>query len=162
MLWYLGLMEEPERRPRCQKCGRLIAPRKLDKGRRVGVVPAYCAERCKNAAKQARHRQKLPITRQDRIHLRNLAAHGMIAEKLLRDPHVLDIARDNIRRWVEQNGPTEALEQWALLIESDDRAAILHALLRVDEEGMRLRSSSPFAGVLDDTERKLIFEAARK
>ncbi len=86
----------------------------------------------------------------------------MIAEKLLHDPHVLDIARDNIRRWVERNGPMEVLEQWARLIDSGDKVAILHALVRIDEEGMRLRSSSPFAGVLDDTERKLIFEAGRK
>lgn len=155
-------METPERRPHCQKCGKVIAHRKLEKGRRVGIVPVYCSEKCKNAAKQARHRQKVPITQQDRIHLRNLAAHGMIAEKLLHDPHVLDIARDNIRRWVERNGPMEVLEQWARLIDSGDKVAILHALVRIDEEGMRLRSSSPFAGVLDDTERKLIFEAGRK
>ena len=49
------------------------------------------------------------MTQQDRIHLRNLAAHGMIAEKLLRDPGVLEVVRENIRRWNESNGPMPAL-----------------------------------------------------
>lgn len=86
----------------------------------------------------------------------------MIAAKLLREPRVMHIARDNLTRWIKRNGPTPALEEWGRLLDSGKVEAILTALLRVDEEGMRLRSSSPFAGVLSDEERKLFFEVQRK
>jgi len=99
---------------------------------------------------------------QDRIHLRNLAAHGMIAEKLLRDPRVLEIARNNLKHWEARNGPSAATSEWARLLEEGNARMIVLSLLRVDEEGMRLRASSPFAGVLDEAERELVYRAARK
>lgn len=98
---------------------------------------------------------------QARIHLRNLAAHGMIAEKLLRDPAVLEKARENLRRWEQQNGPSKSMEEWSLLLDSGNVRVIVLALLRLDDEGMRLRSSSPFAGVLNEEERDLLFRAAK-
>jgi hypothetical protein len=145
----------------CKKCGRDIPQRRIENARRVGSVPDYCGARCRNAAKQERHRNKGPLTQQERIHLRNLAAHGMIAEKLLHDPHILDVASENIRRWSERNGATPALQEWERLLKTGDLRVIIHALLSVDEEGMRLRSSSPFAGVLDESERELVFKATR-
>jgi hypothetical protein len=86
----------------------------------------------------------------------------MIAEKLLQDPSILDIARENLERWQRQNGPSKPMEEWSILLESGNVRAIILALLRLDEEGMRLRSSSPFAGVLEDQERDLLFRAARR
>ena len=103
-----------------------------------------------------------PKTAQDRIHLRNLAAHGMIAAKILQDPAVLEIARENLARWRQQRGNIPALREWEDLIDTGDRLAILSALLRVDEEGMRMRSSSPFTGILTDEERDLIFQSTSK
>lgn len=146
----------------CQRCGRKIPKRRLENAVRVGAVAKYHSDRCQAAAKQERYRKQAPATPQDRIHLRNLVAHGMIAEKLLRDPTVLKIARDNLRRWLESSGDTPAFKEWQDLLESDDQHAILVALLRVDEEGMRLRSSSPFASILNDLEHQLIFEGSRK
>jgi hypothetical protein len=145
----------------CKKCGRNIPQGRIDNARRVGTVPDYCDSRCRNAAKQERHRSKVPVTQQELIHLRNLAAHGMIAEKLLHDPRVLDVASENIRRWRKRNGATPALQEWERLLNTGNLHAILHALLSVDEKGMRLRSSSPFAGVLNEIERGLVFQAAR-
>jgi hypothetical protein len=148
--------------PTCQHCGRKIPKRRLENARRVGAQPKYHSDRCQNAAKQERYRKQTPTTQQDRIHLRNLVAHGMIAEKMLADPSVLAVAQDNLRRWLEQNGETPAIREWETLLQSGDRRAILVALLRVDEEGMRLRSSSPFTNVLNDFERNLVFEGTRK
>jgi hypothetical protein len=86
----------------------------------------------------------------------------MIAEKILRDPRVLEIARGNLKRWGTLNGASATNSEWARLLEEGNARAIVIALLRVDEEGMRLRSSSPFAGVLDEAERELVYRAARK
>jgi len=146
----------------CSKCGRAIPEKRTANAKRVGAVASYCSKKCQNAAKQARHRQRTPGTAQDRIHFRNLAAHGMIAEKLLRDPRVLNIARDNLKRWSERNGLSPAMGDWNRLIDGGDVHAVITALLRVDEEGMRLRSSSPFAGALDKEERELLYRSVRK
>ncbi|MDQ2680564.1 MAG: hypothetical protein M3Y21_06040 [Candidatus Eremiobacteraeota bacterium] len=86
----------------------------------------------------------------------------MIAEKLLNDPSVLAIAQENLGRWREAHGDSPALQEWQQLLDTRDRSAILFALLRIDEEGMRLRSSSPFTNILSDFERSLIFEGTRK
>ncbi len=147
----------------CKKCGDSIPPVRIENGRRIGTLPEYCGTRCRNAAKQERHRHRAPVTRQDRLHLRNLAAHGMIAEKLLHDPDgVLGAARENIRRWRERNGVMPALQEWERLLETSDLSAIVSTLVRVDEEGMRLRSSSPFAGVLNEVERALVFSQTER
>jgi hypothetical protein len=146
----------------CKKCGHRIPQQRLDNALRVGAVAAYCGALCRNAAKQERHRHRVPMEAQERIHLRNLAAHGMIAEKLLHDPAVLEVALENIRQWNERNGKTSALQEWEELINTGDISAIVRTLLSIDENGMRLRSSSPFAGVLDETERMLVFQATRK
>jgi hypothetical protein len=86
----------------------------------------------------------------------------MIAEKILRDPRVVEDARSALERWRATSGETPALREWAKLLESSDARDIVSLILRVDEEGMRLRSSSPFAGALDPAERDLIFKAARR
>ena len=146
---------------RCVRCGSPIPARRLVNADRVGARADYCSPSCRNAAKQARHRERTPKTPQDRIHLRNLAAHGMIAAKLLRDPTLLEVARANIRRWTERNGASTATEAWRVLLDRNDLADVLHAILRVDDEGMQLRTSSPFAGVLDQFEVELLARAHR-
>lgn len=146
----------------CAHCGRPIPPRRMTKGSRVGTTVSYCSRRCQNAAKQARHRDRLPAENQALINLRNLVAHGMIAEKLLHDPVILDIARKNLERWRNENGPSKPMEEWSTLLESGNVRAIILELLRLDEEGMRMRSSSPFTGVLDEHERDLLYRAARR
>lgn len=143
---------------KCQKCEKRIPKAKVERARRVGTSPVYCSKSCRQAAKQQRYRDQTKGSLQDRINLRNLAAHGMIAAKLLREPRVMHIARENLTRWVKRNGPTPALEEWVRLLEGGNLEAILTALVRVDEEGMRLRSSSPFSGVLSDAERSLFFQ----
>jgi hypothetical protein len=148
--------------PICQRCGRKIPKRRLENARRVGREAKYHSDRCQAAAKQERYRKQAPTLLQGRIHLRNLVAHGMIAEKILRDPAVVAIALENLARWRETQGNTPALQEWQKLLEAGDQQAILTALLRVDEEGMRLRSSSPFTNILSDLERHLIFEGTRK
>lgn len=85
----------------------------------------------------------------------------MIAAKLMRDPTLLEIARANIRRWTERNGATAGTESWRELLDRNDLADVLYAMLRVDDEGMRLRTSSPFAGVLDQFEVELLARAHR-
>jgi hypothetical protein len=83
----------------------------------------------------------------------------MIAERFLRDPAILDFAKANLARCGKLRVELPALREWADLIESGDTLAIVSALIRVDEEGMRMRLTSPFAEILTYEERSLIFES---
>jgi hypothetical protein len=72
---------------------------------------------------------------------RSLAMHCKIAQKISRDPELLNIANENFARW------------------SQKAAEIADFITSISDDAIRLRSSSPFAGVLSAEERKRIYEA---
>lgn len=93
------------------------------------------------------------------IDARSLALHRLVADKLAADPSLLDVARDNLQRWREQDGGLpSALGEWEALLggKLDDITAVL---TERSERASRLRQSSPFAGVLTDAERRTIYES---
>lgn len=109
--------------------------------------------------------------RQDLLHLRNLAAHGMIAEKIMIDPSLIEDALATLDRWENERGQIPALEEWREIlvramndVQHGMRAALIvlaQILLDPSEEGMRRRSSSPFAGALSPEEREALFTSVR-
>ena len=93
---------------------------------------------------------------------RSLAMHCMIARKIARDPRMLDKARQNLQRWIEKSGspaPPYLLE-WKAILDRPwpDVAALITSM---HQDATRLRSSSPFAGVLTEEERDRIYAAFR-
>jgi hypothetical protein len=92
----------------------------------------------------------------------NLMLHRAVAEKLRRDESaVLRIARGNLERWLGSesfagNGRA-ALVEWREILENKSAAEIIGIITQETDEGQRLRSSSPFAGVLTETEREEIW-----
>lgn len=94
---------------------------------------------------------------------RSLAMHCVIAERLRREPgRVVAKARENLARWRARAG-TDApgyIEEWAHIL-SQPWAHIAGVMTDTGEDGMRLRQSSPFAGVLTPTERRAIYDAFR-
>jgi hypothetical protein len=93
---------------------------------------------------------------------RSLAMHAAIARKIDRDQSLLEIPRRNIERWRARAG--EPLPSW--LIEWHDLLELswpeVAALItEPTENAARLRQSSPFAGVLSESERERIYEAFR-
>jgi Protein of unknown function (DUF1778) len=94
-----------------------------------------------------------------RLDERSLALHGLVAKKLAADPSLLDLARANVRRWQSANDPPSvALAQWERIL-AGPLKDIIDLLVERSEHATRLRQSSPFAGVLTDTERKAIYES---
>ena len=93
---------------------------------------------------------------------RSLAMHCKIARKISRDPRLLGIAKQNLSRWVKKSaGQTPAfLQEWQGVL---DRPwpEIAELITSMSEEATRLRSSSPFAGVLTSEERDQIYAAFR-
>ena len=93
---------------------------------------------------------------------RSLAMHCRIAQKISRDPELLDKARGNLERWVANTkGPKPRyLREWEKILQRP-WPAIAELITSMSEEATRLRSSSPFAGVLTKAERDQVYAAFR-
>lgn len=93
-----------------------------------------------------------------RLDERSLALHRLIARKVLADPSLLDRARETLRRWQGMEGsPQLALVEWeGILNGSPDH--ITRFLTDRSEQATRLRQSSPFCGILLESERRAVYE----
>lgn len=95
---------------------------------------------------------------------RLLWLHGAVAGRLVRDPQrVLAKARTNLGklRSVHRRGTAATvLAEWGRIL---DRGAdaVLEALTSRSPRATELRQSSPFAGVLSETERRRVLDAFR-
>ncbi|MDJ0939551.1 MAG: hypothetical protein QNJ00_07285, partial [Woeseiaceae bacterium] len=93
---------------------------------------------------------------------RSLAMHCRVAQKITRNPRLLNKAKANLERWsakYEEPLP-QYLREWQEIL---DRPwpEIAEIITSMSEDATRLRSSSPFAGVLTAGERDQIYEAFR-
>ena len=92
---------------------------------------------------------------------RSLALHCKIAYNIDRDPALLEKARENLARWREKYEPDLvplAFDEWERILALPWRQ-IAALLVGITEDANRLRSSSPFVGILTQEERARIFEA---
>ncbi|HMS40341.1 MAG TPA: hypothetical protein PKE69_08955 [Pyrinomonadaceae bacterium] len=95
------------------------------------------------------------------VDLFSLMLHAGVAEKLRLNPHeVLQIARQNLNRWLANEN--SALREWQKILETHTPEEIIKIITQDTDEGQRLRSSSPFAGVLSETERDQIWSECAK
>lgn len=89
--------------------------------------------------------------------------HCRIADRIAGgDVYPLAVARANLQRWREANGELSAAQvEWVEMLEwpTDRLLGVLRD--QVNEEAVRLRSNSPFAGVLDERTRLTLFDEAR-
>jgi hypothetical protein len=93
---------------------------------------------------------------------RSLAMHVVAAEKIERDPRLLDIPRRNLDRWAARAGDSAPtwLAEWRQIL-GKPWPVIAALITELTENATRLRQSSPFAGVLTPMERRRIYEAFR-
>ncbi len=99
---------------------------------------------------------------QKRSEERSKELHREIATKLRRNPDLWDIPKNNIARWKKRRKrPMPAHIEWEQILERLAKKEILSILEGESEESIRLRSSSPFTGILSDDERNAIFELYR-
>ena len=92
---------------------------------------------------------------------RNLALHCRIAYKIDRDPALLEKAWANLTRWREKYEPEQVplhMDEWGRIL-TLPWPQIAALLIGPTEDAIRLRSSSPFTGILTQEERARIFEA---
>lgn len=98
------------------------------------------------------------------VDLFSLSLHRAVAAKMLTDEKtVLRLAKSNVDRWLGRSDFTGegsmALLEWESILENSTPDEIRKIISEESHEGQRLRSSSPFTGVLTQKERKEIFDA---
>jgi hypothetical protein len=101
------------------------------------------------------------VTHQE-IDARTLAMHRLVAEKIRRDPRLLDVARANLARWRLEPHPGDRghLEEWERAMGAGLESALALAV-EDSERAAALRQSSPFAGVLTARERHAFLRSWR-
>ncbi len=96
---------------------------------------------------------------QKRSDERSKALHREIAKKLRSNPRLWSVPKSNIERWKrERKGLMPAVAEWKDILDELSKEQILALLESDSEESARLRSSSPFTGILSDIQRNMIFE----
>ncbi|MBI2928890.1 MAG: hypothetical protein HYY24_24770 [Verrucomicrobia bacterium] len=88
-----------------------------------------------------------------------LLYHRAMAEKIRRQPALLEIARENLRRWLAAEPdatPSQARREWQRILDSESVEEIIRFMTDPTEEGHRLRQSTPFAGILTPEESRAI------
>jgi hypothetical protein len=96
---------------------------------------------------------------QQRADERSVALHRKIAQKLLIQPQLWTIPYQNLSRWQTQMGNlSPALQEWEKILQTWSTDSILRLLTETSQSATRLRSSSPFAGVLTEPERLEVFQ----
>ena len=124
----------------------------------------------KRAAGLKRVSEWLPVDAHDAIaysghrllDARSLALHCKIAQKISKDRSLLEIPRRNLERW-SRRASGEAprfIAEWQDILDKP-WSQVAAFMTGCSENAIRLRQSSPFAGVLDPQERKRIYEAFR-
>lgn len=96
------------------------------------------------------------------LEARSLAMHCLIAQKIAAEPALLEVAKRNLAAWCQRYGEAvpRALREWqAILARPWPQIAAL--ITDPGELAVRLRQSSPFAGVLAPAERRRVYEAFR-
>jgi hypothetical protein len=88
---------------------------------------------------------------------RSLALHTAVAAKLEARPELLDVARQNLHRWLDTR-PAAALREWQAILDRSPLPEVIALLRARTAEATRLRQSSPFAGVLSQSERQSILD----
>ena len=128
-----------------------VLDRHLDGAVATGAEPAPPPGTRKEARRLSGHA---------RIEARSLAMHGAIAEKLRKNPRLLEAAGENIRRWRRQGVDVTAFAEWEAILERGVGETV-RVLTDPSENAARLRQSTPFTGVLTPKERRRFFEAPR-
>jgi hypothetical protein len=92
---------------------------------------------------------------------RSIAYHRAIAQRLLEDPSLLELARARVRHWLATLRPVPTYAAGWDEILARDVQAIATFLVDPGERARELRQSSPFAGALSPRERWRLWRETR-
>lgn len=110
-----------------------------------------------------RKREESDYTVKVMIDKETASLHREIAKKLRIYNELWDIPKRNLTKWKKNRGAeSAAIIEWENIFKIKTKEEILSILEGDNEESIRLRSSSPFTGILNENERREIFEFYNK
>jgi hypothetical protein len=93
------------------------------------------------------------------LDLMNLRMCRRIASKIRRNPDLMRIPKQNLRRWRRKLGySAPAHREWEMILKQNPTPLVLKILTQDNDEGQRLRQSDPFVGILTERERLAFLE----
>lgn len=92
----------------------------------------------------------------------SLTLHRFVAQRLMVNPQLIRQAESNLDKWLVKNPTVAAWLEWKRILETENLDKILKIITAETGEGQRLRSSSPFVGLLSKEERRTIIEECEK
>lgn len=127
----------------------LLGPPPLDLLR--GAEPTLT----RSAARKKRH---------EHVDVRSKEIAKLIADRLARDPSLVEDARRYVERRLLSASPGEHLElqEWQQVLSTMSVPRLRRFLTADDARAVRLRQSAPFLNVLSEADRRAIFESSAK
>lgn len=92
----------------------------------------------------------------------SLALHQLVVVRLRSNPLLIEKAKSNLQNWLAKTSNVTAWLEWKTILETKSLENVLEILTAETDEGQRLRSSSPFVGLVTAQERKAIIEYCEK
>lgn len=92
----------------------------------------------------------------------SLALHRAVAHRLRSNPRLIQKAKSNLKNWLSGNRAISAWLEWREILETSSIEKVLKIITAETEEGQRLRSSSPFVGLITAEERRQIIKECEK
>jgi hypothetical protein len=92
----------------------------------------------------------------------SLALHQLVVLRLRSNPLLIEKAKSNLQNWLNQTPNVKAWLEWRTILETKSLENVLEILTANTDEGQRLRSSSPFVGLVTAQERNAIIEYCEK
>ncbi len=88
--------------------------------------------------------------------------HQLVSVRLRSNPNLMQKAKSNLRNWLHENPTVQSWLEWKTILETESFENVLKIMTAENEEGQRLRSSSPFVGIVTARERKAVIEYCEK
>jgi hypothetical protein len=113
---------------------------------------------CKSLPMQKTARKMPPKLSHQWIDLVDLAMHRAIVRKIRREPTLFNRAGRTLTRWEKvKRACPPPLREWKQILQNNDRNTVLRMLTRLGDEETRLRSTSPFCGILTQREVEAVW-----
>ncbi|MCI0516462.1 MAG: hypothetical protein L0Y45_01375 [Woeseiaceae bacterium] len=147
----------PAKRGRPRKNEALTAAERMRSFRQRRRAAGY-----KDVRQWQLNRAQEPLASSDHriLDARSLAMHCKIARRIDANPALLEVPKRNLERWSKNKAAPMAvyLREWQQILDKPwpEVAAFITSF---SEDAVRLRQSSPFAGILTPKDRKQIYDA---
>ena len=98
------------------------------------------------------------MNKQLRSEIRSRKMHLLITEKLKGNPALWSKPEQNLEKWLKMNVCIDTYSEWRRIFNTSSKEEIIEIISSNSERSIKLRSSSPFTGILTPKERNLFFK----